>query len=53
MFSKNFIKPLPDEENAAEDESLLYLQVRVRKGTEWEKYLRKWLLVMKGERANG
>ena len=43
MIGKNFIKRLPDGENAAVDESLLWLQVRVRKGTEWETQLRKRL----------
>jgi len=43
MFEKNFIKPLPDGENAAVDESLLWLQIRVRKGTEWETLVREWL----------
>ena len=42
-MEKNFIKRLPDGENAAIDESLLWLQVRVRKGTEWEEVLREFL----------
>lgn len=43
MIGKNFIKKLPDGENAAVDESLLWLQFRVRKGTEWEAIFREWL----------
>lgn len=46
-MEKNFIKKLPDGENAAIDESLLWIQVRVRKGTEWETKLRSWLDEMK------
>lgn len=42
-YGKNFIKPLPESHNAAVDESLMMLQVRVRKGTNWEKALRTWL----------
>ncbi len=42
-MEKSFIRRLPDGENAAVDESLLWLQVRVRKRTEWEKSLRQWL----------
>ena len=45
MIGKNFIKRLPEGENAAVDESLLWLQFRVRKGTEWEKLFREWLEV--------
>ena len=43
MIQKNFIKPLPKGENAAVDESLLWLQVRVRKGTSWEQALRYFI----------
>ena len=43
MIRKNFIKKLPDGQNAAIDESLLWLQFRVRKGTEWETLFREWL----------
>ncbi len=43
---KNFIKPLPAGEEAAVDESLLWLQLRVRKGSEWEAPLRGLIRVM-------
>lgn len=43
MFEKNFIRKLPEGENAAVDESLLLLQVRVRKGTVWEQELRGFI----------
>jgi len=42
-FTKNFIKQLPEEYDMAIDESLLILQVRVRKGMSCEKSLRKWI----------
>ena len=42
-FKKNFIKRLPEEYDMAIDESLLVLQVRVRKDTPWEDSLRKWI----------
>ena len=48
-FGRNFIKELPEGENAAIDESLLSLQFRCRKGSLWEKYFRPWLRMMKGE----
>ena len=40
MSEKNFIKPLPKNVDVAIDESLLVLQLRVRKGSGWEKRLR-------------
>ena len=43
MINENFIKPLPEGENAAVDESLLLLQIRVRKGTSWENALRDFI----------
>lgn len=43
MMGKNLIKPLPDGENAAVDESLLWLQVRVRKRTEWGRLLKEFI----------
>jgi len=43
MIEKNFIKPLPEGENAAVDESLFWIQIRVRKGTSWEKALRDFV----------
>lgn len=49
MFSKNFIKELPDGENGAVDESLLWLQFRLRKGSVWEKHFRLWFSMMMGE----
>jgi len=49
QLNKNFIKDLPENENCAIDESLLYLQVRVRKGTAWERILRSWVRFAKGE----
>ena len=45
-MEENFIKELPDGENAAIDESLLWVQVRIRRDTEWETELRKWLAEM-------
>ena len=49
MISKNFIKKLPDGINGAKDESLLWLQLRLRKGTDWEKHFRVWFSLMQGE----
>jgi len=42
-WSKNFIKPIPDGWDVAIDESLLWLQVRTRKGSESEKKLREFI----------
>ena len=42
-YGKNFIKPLPEGHNAAIDESLLWYQVRARKGSEYEKQIRKFM----------
>ena len=49
MIRNNFIKALPETHNAAVDESLLILQVRVRKGSEWETSLREWLDIQTNE----
>ena len=49
MVGKNFIKELPEGENGAIDESLLWLQFRLRKGTEWENHFRLWMRLMNGE----
>ena len=49
IYSKNFIKDLPEGEEVGMDESLLSLQFRCRKGSLWEKHFRLWMRVMKGE----
>ena len=49
MIGKNFIKALPDGENGAIDESLLWKQFRLRKGTLWHKYFDMWFQFMMGE----
>ena len=49
MMSKNFIKPLPEEEVGAIDESLLLKQFRFRKNTVWHKHFDLWYSLVTGE----
>ena len=42
-YGRNFIKPLPEGHDAAIDESLLWLQIRVRKGSGYEKTVRAFI----------
>ena len=42
-FEKNFIRPLPEGQDAAVDESLLWLQLRTRKRSEWGRLLKEFI----------
>ena len=53
MMVKNFIKALPEGKNAAIDESLLWLQLRVRKDSEWGHLLKEFIEEHSGDQSSG